>query len=134
MGPGRLVLQVPDVLFRQDPRDVGIHHDLPRCGLFARTIELRAKAGRTASGRSPISWPARGLSPSCSSERAALDWIEAIRRVAQTGLDSETVSMTLANYGDSVMPLALRGLEGKTLDPCLAGWRKRVVPAAGTCP
>jgi hypothetical protein len=38
--------------------------------------------------------------------------------------------MTLAIYGDSVMPLALRGLEGKTLDPYLAGWRKRVVPRA----
>jgi integrase len=42
--------------------------------------------------------------------------------------------MTLAIYGDSVMPLALRGLEGKTLDPYLAGWRKRVVPALGHLP
>jgi hypothetical protein len=61
----------------------------------------------------------RRLAPSqaCSSERAALDWIEAIRRIAQAGIDPETASMTLAIYGDSVMPLALRGLEGKTLDP-----------------
>jgi integrase len=42
--------------------------------------------------------------------------------------------MTLAVYGDSVMPLALRGLEGKTLDPYLAGWRKRIVPALGHPP
>ena len=42
--------------------------------------------------------------------------------------------MTLATYGESVMPLALRGLEGKTLDPYLAGWRKRVVPALGHLP
>jgi hypothetical protein len=42
--------------------------------------------------------------------------------------------MTLATYGDSVMPLALRGLEGKTLAPYLAGWRKRVVPALGHLP
>ena len=41
----------------------------------------------------------------------------------------DTSTMTLAEYGTAVMPLALRGLEGKTLDPCLAGWRKRVVPA-----
>ncbi|MET9174110.1 hypothetical protein ABZX64_24115 [Streptomyces misionensis] len=39
--------------------------------------------------------------------------------------------MTLAEYGDANMDLALRGLELKTLDPYLAGWRKRVVPALG---
>jgi integrase len=76
----------------------------------------------------------KSKSQACSSERAALDWIEAIRRVAQAGIDPETASMTLAIYGDSVMPLALRGLEGKTLDPYLAGWRKRVVPALGHLP
>jgi hypothetical protein len=37
-------------------------------------------------------------------------------------------------YGDAVMPLAVRGLEAKTLDPYLAGWRKRVVPALGHLP
>jgi hypothetical protein len=42
--------------------------------------------------------------------------------------------MTLAVYGDSVMPLALRGLEGKTLDPNLAGWRKQIVPTLGHLP
>ena len=73
----------------------------------------------------------KSKSQACSSEQAALDWIEAIRRVAQAGIDPETASMTLATYGESVMPLALRGLEGKTLDPYLAGWRKRVVPALG---
>ncbi len=41
---------------------------------------------------------------------------------------------TLGDYGDAVMPLALRGLEGKTLDPYLAGWRKRVVPTLGHLP
>jgi hypothetical protein len=34
-------------------------------------------------------------------------------------------------YGESVMPLALRGLESKTLDPYLAGWRRRIVPTLG---
>jgi integrase len=42
--------------------------------------------------------------------------------------------MTLAGYGEAVMPLALRGLESKTLDPYLAGWRKRVVPVLGHLP
>ena len=76
----------------------------------------------------------KSKSHACSSQQAALDWIEAMRRVAQAGIDPETASMTLAVYGDSVMPLALRGLEGKTLDPYLAGWRKRVVPALGHLP
>ena len=76
----------------------------------------------------------KSKSQACSSERAALDLIEAIRRIAQAGIDPETASMTLAIYGDSVMPLALRGLEGKTLDPYLAGWRKQVVPALGHLP
>ncbi|MFJ8854829.1 tyrosine-type recombinase/integrase [Streptomyces sp. NPDC102437] len=39
--------------------------------------------------------------------------------------------MKLAEYGDANMDLALRGLELKTLDPYLAGWRMRVVPALG---
>jgi integrase len=42
--------------------------------------------------------------------------------------------MDLASYGESVMTLALRGLESKTLDPYLAGWRKRVVPSLGHLP
>ena len=32
------------------------------------------------------------------------------------------------------MSLALRGLEAKTLDPYLSGWRKRVVPSLGPLP
>ena len=43
----------------------------------------------------------------------------------------ETATMPLAAYGESVMHLAMRGLEPKTLDPYMAGWRLRVVPALG---
>ncbi|MFH9231798.1 tyrosine-type recombinase/integrase [Streptomyces globisporus] len=39
--------------------------------------------------------------------------------------------MKLAEYGDANMDLALHGLELKTLDPYLSGWRMRVVPALG---
>jgi integrase len=42
--------------------------------------------------------------------------------------------MTLATYGNAVMAIAMRGLEDKTLDPYMAGWRKRVVPALGHLP
>ncbi|UGQ11077.1 hypothetical protein LO772_30420 [Yinghuangia sp. ASG 101] len=39
--------------------------------------------------------------------------------------------MTLAEYGDRVWDLAMRGLEAKTLVPYGAGWRLRVVPSLG---
>ncbi|GAB3147542.1 hypothetical protein GCM10027290_31000 [Micromonospora sonneratiae] len=50
------------------------------------------------------------------------------------GVDPLAATKRLAEYGDSVMTLALRGLERKTLDPYLAGWRKRVVPRRGHIP
>jgi len=36
--------------------------------------------------------------------------------------------MKLAAYGELVLPLALRGLEDKTLDPYLAWWSRSPVP------
>ncbi|MGY3339938.1 hypothetical protein ACVW0K_006037 [Streptomyces filamentosus] len=42
--------------------------------------------------------------------------------------------MPLADYGNANMELALCGLELKTLDPYLAGWRLRVVPTPGHLP
>jgi hypothetical protein len=65
---------------------------------------------------------------------AAQAWVDAMTRAARGGVDPISATMTLSDYGDSVMPLALRGLEAKTLDPYLAGWRKRVVPSLGPCP
>ena len=54
--------------------------------------------------------------------------------MARGGVDPVAATMTLAEYGDAVMSLAVRGLEAKTLDPYLAGWRKRVVPSLGHLP
>lgn len=42
--------------------------------------------------------------------------------------------MKLTDYGTAHMTLALRGLEAKTLDPYLSGWRKLVVPTLGHLP
>jgi integrase len=104
------------------------------------SADIEYRADRPEPYRARVRWidpttkRRRSKSQACSSEQAALDWIEAIRRVARAGIDPKTASMTLATYGASVMPLALRGLEGKTLDPYLAGWRKRVVPALGHLP
>jgi hypothetical protein len=55
----------------------------------------------------------------------ANDWIESTVRAARGGVDPIAATMTLAAYGEAVMSLALRGLELKTLDPYLAGWRRR---------
>jgi hypothetical protein len=43
-------------------------------------------------------------------------------------------TMSLAEYGNLNLELALRGLEDKTKDPYLAGWRKRVMPTLGHIP
>src|SRR5688572_736265 len=64
----------------------------------------------------------------------AQTWINDMERAARGGIDPRAATMRLAEYGESVMPLAIRGLEKKTLDPYLAGWRKRVVPALGHIP
>jgi len=104
------------------------------------SADIEYRADRPEPYRARVRWidlatkGRRSKSQACSSEQAALDWIDAIRQVAQAGIDPDTATMTLAAYGEAVMPLALRGLEGKTLDPYLAGWRKRVVPALGHLP
>jgi integrase len=64
----------------------------------------------------------------------AQTWINDIERAARGGIDPIRATMTLAEYGQAVMVLATRGLERKTLDPYLAGWRKRVVPSLGHLP
>ncbi|MFF5993091.1 hypothetical protein [Prauserella flavalba] len=79
----------------------------------------------------PESRKRRSRSETFRDEDAAEGWIERLRALAQQGVDPAIATQTLAEYGDSVMPLALRGLETKTSDPYLAGWRKRVVPTVG---
>ncbi|MEU6172404.1 hypothetical protein ABZ832_10770 [Streptantibioticus parmotrematis] len=53
---------------------------------------------------------------------------------AQRGIDPATSRQTLAEYGNANMKLALRGLQPKTTDPYLAGWKLRVVPSLGHLP
>jgi hypothetical protein len=57
-----------------------------------------------------------------------------LQRAALGGVDPTAATMKLADYGTAHMSLALRGLEAKTLDPYLSGWRKRVVPTLGHLP
>jgi integrase len=65
---------------------------------------------------------------------AAEDWINRMCQSAGRGIDPNMATTTLSEYGTTNMKLALRGLEGKTTDPYLAGWRKRVVPSLGHLP
>ncbi|WP_405996234.1 tyrosine-type recombinase/integrase [Streptomyces sp. NBC_00986] len=71
------------------------------------------------------------LSEGKADEDEAQEWLQDIIEAAQAGLSPSLATMKLAAYGDANMDLALRGLELKTLDPYLAGWRMRVVPALG---
>ena len=82
----------------------------------------------------PVTKNRRSRSEAFDLPEAAQDWIDAMQRAALGGVDPVAATMTLADYGDAVMSLAVRGLEAKTLDPYLAGWRKRVVPALGHLP
>jgi hypothetical protein len=47
-----------------------------------------------------------------------------MERAASHGVDPNTATTALSAYGEANMTLALRGLETKTTDPYLAGWRK----------
>jgi hypothetical protein len=69
-----------------------------------------------------------------NSSDAAEDWISQIRQLAGRGIDPNTATTTLSAYGRANMKLALRGLEGKTTDPYLAGWNKRVLSVLGHLP
>ncbi|MFF7532948.1 hypothetical protein ACFZB2_28155 [Streptomyces bobili] len=71
------------------------------------------------------------LSEGKADEDQAQEWLQDIIEAAQAGLSPSLATMKLAEYGEANMDLALRGLELKTLDPYLSGWRMRVVPALG---
>lgn len=64
----------------------------------------------------------------------AEQWIANLELKAAQGVDPKTATMRLTDYGNTNMDMALRGLEKKTRDPYMAGWRKRVVPTLGHLP
>ncbi len=107
-------------------------------------IELRGdieeRPDRPQPYKARVRWsdPRTGGRPSKSESfgdrDAAQAWIDTMQRLARSGVHPNTATMTLTDYGDSVIPLAMRGLEPKTLDPYLAGWRRRVVPTLGHLP
>nr|WP_245724856.1 site-specific integrase [Micromonospora citrea] len=102
--------------------------------------DVECRPGRDRPYRARVRWvdptTKRRLSKSttAATHEEAQAWIDGMVSAAQGGVDPVAATKRLAEYGDSVMTLALRGLERKTLDPYLAGWRKRVVPALGHIP
>lgn len=110
---------------------------LPPAGVRLHA-DVERRRGAAADGyRARVRWyepgtdRRRSRSETFAGEDAARAWIETVRQAAARGVDPERFTQSLREYGDGVMPLALRGLEAKTTDPYLAGWRKRVVPSLG---
>ncbi|WP_024936377.1 tyrosine-type recombinase/integrase [Actinomadura welshii] len=101
------------------------------------STDIEYRHGRPRPYRARVRWvdPVTrrrcSVSESAKTEDQAKDWIDEIQKGARAGIDPATFTMTLAEYGESVMTLATRGLESKTLDPYMAGWRCRVVPSLG---
>ncbi|MEV0314528.1 tyrosine-type recombinase/integrase [Nonomuraea fuscirosea] len=82
----------------------------------------------------PVSKRRRSRSEAADTSEQAEKWLEEMEAAAGAGLAPDLAAAPLSEYGRRVMDLALRGLERKTLDPYLAGWRKRVVPTLGHLP
>ena len=112
------------------------HQELPPVGV-SLSSDVEYRDGRPHPYRARVRWvdPASkrrtSRSESADTPEAAQAWIDAMMRAARGGVDPIAATMKLCDYGEAVMTLALRGLEAKTLDPYLAGWRKRVVPSLG---
>ena len=106
----------------------------------ALSIDVEYRPERSKPHKARVRWSdpqsgkRRSLSESHSNEENAASWIDAMKRAAAGGLDPTTATMSLAEYGEANMALALRGLEDKTRGPYLNGWKVRVVPTLGHVP
>ncbi len=102
--------------------------------------DVEVRPDRASPYRARVRWidPAtkqrRSKSEAFGTEEEADEWVATVRNAATRGVDPLAATMTLADYGAGVLDLAMRGLEAKTLDPYLAGWRLRVLPSIGHLP
>lgn len=112
---------------RQPPIGVQLADDIEH---LPRPTPYRARVRWT----DPVTKRRCSLSRSCKTYEDAAAWIDRMQRAAAGGLDPHAATMSLVDYGNLNLNLALRGLEDKTKDPYLAGWRKRVVPTLGHIP
>jgi hypothetical protein len=114
-------------------------NEAPPVGVaLATDVEILSSGVKRYRARARWTDPAtrrrRSVSECFADPEGAQSWIDAMQRAARGGVDPTSATMKLAAYGEAIMSLALRGLERKTLDPYLAGWRKRVVPTLGHIP
>jgi hypothetical protein len=104
------------------------------------TADVEYREGRPKPYKARVRWndpttgERRSKSHSTATPEEAQTWNDDMIRAASGGLNLAAATRRLADYGNDVMPLATRGLERKTLDPYLAGWRLRVVPTLGHIP
>jgi integrase len=104
------------------------------------SVDIEVREGRKSSYRARARWiepstgERRSASQSFEDPDSAQSWLDELQRMAAGGVDPKAATRTLAEYGRDVMHLATRGLERKTLDPYLAGWRRRIVPSLGHLP
>ncbi|MGW4246726.1 tyrosine-type recombinase/integrase [Nocardia sp. NPDC004722] len=100
-------------------------------------IEVLQRAGSGNPFRARVRWtdPVTKDRPSKSetfeTRELAQAWLDRLIRLSARDIDPVRACVTLTQYGTDNMDLALKGLEGKTKDPYLCGWRKRVVPTMG---
>lgn len=97
-------------------------------------IEIRvAKRSYRARARwvDPVSRRRLSSSQAFLTEDEAKDWIDAVQKAARSGVDPAAATKTLAEYGEMVKEIAMRGIEPKTAGNYLTGWRIRVVPDLG---
>jgi integrase len=113
--------------------------ELPPIGVQLSS-DVESRPDRRTSLRARVRWVDPSTSRRVSKSQAfatleeADDWIAGLERAARGGVDPTAATMRLIDYGTAVMPLALRGLESKTLDPYNSGWKLRVVPSLGHLP
>jgi integrase len=101
------------------------------------STNIEVRNDRTKAFKARIRWTdaatskRESISESFLTNDEAAKWIRDIEGKANVGISPATAVMTLEEYGNHIMELALRGLEGKTREAYLAGWRKLVVPTLG---
>lgn len=111
----------------------------PPIGVQLRTI-IEERATRRTPYRARVRWTdpvtgvRRSLSRAWPTQEEAKDWLSEMTEAAAAGLDPAAAMTNLVDYGSRNMTLALRGLERKTTDPYLSGWRRRNVPSLGHLP
>jgi hypothetical protein len=100
---------------------MAVRQELPTGIPLSADVETRG--GGRKDFRARVRWvdPATGrrrsISEAVDTIEEAQAWIDALKRAARGGVDPIAATTKLEEHGEAVMPLALRGLEAKTLDP-----------------